>query len=185
MSKKIYVIFFVLLGLTFLAGCSSQPSSVSADQSTTDDQLKVYENNQPMPGAKFSQYRQTVIDVEGAQIHGVATTSFFFIYGSPNPIEVCPSIGFPVASTAQLTNPFQVIWGSNSGSGVVGQAEPNGVYTGQSSGTYVVCVGPNGVGRIDYAEEDVHTVGAAAHWDKAQGLIVIDGPASVVSKPAK
>jgi hypothetical protein len=108
--------------------------------------------------------------------------------GTNNPIKSCPSIGFPVASTAQLTNPEQLVGGSHNSNtieGVIAQQEPNGVYTGDSSGTYVICVAPNGVRYITYWEGDVQTEGGPAHWDKAQGMIVMDGAPTVVSKPVK
>ena len=118
-----------------------------------------------------------------AQIHGVATTTFFFNQGTPNPVKVCPSIGFAVPTTAQLTSPDQIAnpSGSTGGYGVIAQQEPNGVYTGSSSGTYVVCVSPNGVKYISYWEGDVQTEGGPAHWDKTQGLILLDGAPTVTA----
>lgn len=182
-------IIFVALGLTAAAllttagSCDGTPNSVAQDQHTTNSQLDRYQKNQPVPAFDWSQYRQTLIDVESAQVHGVATTTFFFNLGTSKPIKVCPSIGFPVATTSQLTNPEQLIGVPNvSGGGVVSQQEPNGTYTGQSSGTYVVCVAPNGTKYISYWEGDVQAEGGPAHWDAAQGLIVLDGPPSVVAK---
>ena len=168
-----------------LAACSSAPSSVDADKNSTNENLNRLQANQPIPAEAFSQYRQTAIDVEQAEIAGVATTTFFFNMGVQNPIETCPSIGFPVASTAQLTNPSQVVSGYNNGSAVVGQAEPNGVYTGSSTGTYVVCVAPSGTKFINYWEGSVHTVGGAARWDRSEGMIVLAGEPTVVAKTKK
>lgn len=178
-----------LLGVTVLAGCTAnQPSSVQKDQALTNQNLNRLQANQPAPAADRSQYRQTVIDVENAQIHGVATTTFFFNQGVTRPIKVCSSIGFPVASTSQLTNPEQLIGGSANGttiSGTVGQQEPNGVYTGDSSGTYVICVAPNGTKYVTYWEGFVHTEGGAAHWDNNQAMIILDGPPTVVANDPK
>ncbi len=175
--------------LLVLAACTgSGNDSINADQATTNKQLDRYQANQPVPAFDWSQYRQTIIDVENAQVHGVATTTFFFNMGVRQPIKVCPSIGFPVASTAQLTNPDQVVArGYNGGTidGVVGQQEPNGVYTGASTGTYVVCVAPSGVKYVTYWEGDVHTEGGPAHWDDAKGQIILDGTPTVVSKGQK
>ena len=180
--KIILSIAVATIALVGLAGCTA-PDAAQNDQNSTDSQLTRYQKNQPLPSSDWSQYRQTVIDVEMAQIHGVTTTSFFFNQGTPTPIKVCPSIGFPVATTAQLTSPDQLIYGGSAkGSGVVAQQEPNGVYTGGSSGTYVVCVAGDGTKYLSYWEGDVQSEGGAAHWDKTQGLIVLDGVPTVVAK---
>jgi len=169
------------LAVLALAGCTSQPSSVQKDQKNTDNQLNRYQANQPVPLFDRSQFRQTAIDVESAQVHGVATTTFFFNMGVDHPIKVCPSIGFPMPSTSQLTNPDQYI-----GNGAtIAQQEPNGIYTGDSSGTYVVCVASNGTKYISYWEGFVHTEGGPAHWDAAQKVIVADGPPTVLSTQQK
>ncbi|MEC5149199.1 hypothetical protein [Cryobacterium sp. GrIS_2_6] len=173
----------VALGLA-LTGCTETPSATQNDQVASNSQLDRYQKNQPIPAADWSQYRQTVIDVENAQIHGVATTTFFFNQGTPKPIKVCPSIGFAVPTTAQLTNPDQITntSGAAAGYGVVAQQEPSGVYTGASSGTYVVCVASDGSKYISYWEGDVQTEGGAAHWDNTQGLILLDGAPTVTAK---
>lgn len=185
MRKILAIAAVAAVAVLGLSACSTQPTSVQNDQNATNAQLDRYQANQPIPQSDWSQYRQTAIDVEMAQIHGIATTTFFFNYGIANPIKECPSIGFPMASTAQLTNPDQVVWGSGSGAGVVAQQEPNGIYTGTSTGTYVVCVAPNGTKYISYWEGDVHTEGGPAHWDKTQGMIVLDGPPTVASTQKK
>lgn len=187
--RKTTIALAAVTALLALAACSpSGDDSIKKDQAATNQQLDRYQANQPVPAFDWSQYRQTVIDVETAQVHGVATTTFFFNLGVARPIKVCPSIGFPVASTAQLTNPQQLAArGYNGGTidGVVGQQEPNGVYTGDSSGTYVVCVAPNGTRYVTYWEGDVHTEGGPAHWDDGKGQIVLDGAPTVVSKSQK
>lgn len=185
MRRVTALVAALVVGGAVLAGCTSTPGSgTSTDQTNTDNQLQRYQANQPAPANDRSQYRQTVIDVEQAQIHGVATTTFFFNLGTPKPIKSCPSIGFPVASTAQLTNPEQLVHGRSGGdlyAGTIGQQEPNGVYTGNSTGTYVICVAPNGTKYVTYWEGDVQTEGGAAHWDSTQGMIILDGPPTVVA----
>lgn len=160
-KTRVTIVIATAAGL-LAAGCqSAQQDAVD----NTNGMMKRYQANQPAPtGDVFSQYRQTAIEVENAQIHGVATTSFMFNQGDRKPHAQCPSIGFPMASTTQLTQ------------GDI--AEANGTYTGQSTGTYVVCVAPNGTGYVDYEEGFVHTVGGPAHWDDNLG-IVLDGPPTV------
>jgi hypothetical protein len=169
-----------------VAGCGSTTSATSNDQKQTNSQLDLYQKNQPIPLFPYSQYRQDGIDIESAQVHGVATTSFFFNQGATAPYKVCSSIGFPFASTSQLTNPLQIQWGANNaGAGVVAQMEPNGTYTGDSTGTYVVCVAANGAKFISYAEGYVHTEGGPAHWDNTQHLVVDDGAPTVTTTGGK
>lgn len=165
-------------------GCSDSNSATDADKKTSEGQLDIYQKNQPIPFSTWSQYRQTLTDVELAQIHGVATTSFFFNQGATQPYKSCPSIGFPVASTSQLTNPQQAVWGHQSGT-TIGQLEPNGTFTGDSTGTYVVCVAPNGIKYISYAEGFVHAEGGPAHWDTNLKLIVDDGAPTVTTTVGK
>lgn len=161
-----------------LSACEGDGSAVQADEEQANTQLARYQANQPVPLFDWSQYRQTLIDIESAQAHGVTTTTFFFNQGVPAPIKTCPSIGFPVPTTSQVTNPDQVI-GSSSGHFIVAQMEPTGVYTGDSSGTYVVCVADDGTDYVTYWEGFVQTEGGPAHWDTDAGLIVLDGPPTV------
>jgi hypothetical protein len=169
-----------LLALS-LTACDTGDSAVRGDEEQTNTQLERYQANQPVPMFDWSQYRQTVIDIESAQANGVATTTFFFNQGVPAPIKTCPSIGFPVPTTAQITNPDQV-YGSDAGSGAgrvtVSQMEPTGVYTGDSSGTYVVCVADDGTDYVTYWEGFIQTEGGPAHWDADASLIVLDGAAT-------
>ncbi len=173
MKKGILVIASCLA----LAGCGST-SGVAKDKQATNLQLDRYQKNQPIPQSDWSQYRQTVIDVEMAQIHGVATTSFFFNLGVINPFKMCPSIGFPVATTSELTNPEQMI-GNTRGNVTIGQQEPNGVYPGHSTGTYVTCVAPSGKKYHSYWEGWVDAEGGPAHWDAGKAQVVLDGTPTV------
>ncbi|MCV7174920.1 hypothetical protein [Mycolicibacterium sphagni] len=169
-----------LIAVTVLSGCGANSSTAAGkDQAQTNNQLDRYQANQPVPAFDRSQLRQQVITVENAQAHGVATTTFFFNQGVQEPIFVCPSIGFPIPSTAQLTNPQQALWGTNS-SVTIGQMEPTGVYTGDSTGTYVECVAPSGTQFIKYWEGFVDTIGGPAHWDGHHE--VLDGEPTVVTK---
>ena len=102
-------LFSLLAVLTIFALSSCSESANYNDAKSTNDQQITYQNNQPVPKFDWSQYRQTVIDVETAEVNGVVTTTFMMNFGA-DPISSCPSIGFPVASTAQLTNPEQITY---------------------------------------------------------------------------
>lgn len=176
-----------------VAGCTDTPAkhdATNADQNQGQSQQQIYRTNQPVPRFDFSQYLQTLIDVETAQVHGVATTTFFFNAGVRDPYKSCPSIGFPVPSTSNITNPTQLQQGGGNydhgyWGGSIGQQEPNGAFTGQSSGTYVVCVNKAGAKYIAYSEPNTQTEGGPAHWDLATHQIVDDGTPTVTSTQKK
>lgn len=165
-----------------VAACGSTSNATQTDSNAMNTQLQQYQlNGQNVPFFLWAQYRQTAIDVETAQANGVATTSFFFQYGSATPIKSCPSIGFPMASTTELTNPLQGdSSGGSTGNIAIGQMDPNGTFPGNSTGTYVVCV-THGQKEITYWEGDVETEGGAAHFDTATHTIIPDGSPNVVS----
>lgn len=173
--RKLIAALAAIVALLALAGCTGN-TSTNNDREVADRQLTRYQEVQPVPQYDWSQYRATVIDIQNAQVHGQATTSFFFNQGVQNPIFVCPSIGFPVPSTAQLTNPEQKLPNVES---VVAQSEPNGVYTGESTATYVVCIDPDGVKYVKYWEGFVDSIGGPASWDADLGQIVLDGAPTV------
>jgi hypothetical protein len=160
------------------------------EQQTQSRAAHTFEINQPIPTFQYSQYRQTLIDIEGAQAHGIATTTFGYssiANAQGQPSWTCPSLGFPIASTSQLSNPTQPV---NVGGGngdaanpgvAVGQMEPNGTYTGDSSGTYVVCVGANNVPYVRYEEGYVSTVGGPATYVPGQGEVLTGNPTVTTS----
>lgn len=168
-------------GLLLTAGsCGGDANKARrADQRTAGAQLIAYQQAQPVPKFTNSQLRQNLIEIETAQVHATATTSFMFLLagtGATGPlVKSCPSIGFPIPATYQLTNPQQTA-GDNGG--VVAQLEANGVFTGDTTGTYVMCVGDDGKPFAFYHEGYVSTVTGPAHWDTAKGEIVMDGSSS-------
>lgn len=148
--------------------------------------LDGFSKTQPIPRRGFSQVRQNLIEIEEAQMDATATTSFFFGRdGGTTPKTSCPSIGFPIPSTYQLSNPWKKYDGPGEGGAVsIGQLEPNGVYTGDSSATYVMCVDPSGKAYAVYWEGDVFaTTARSAKWDGSQ--IVMGGGSSKSFTTAK
>jgi hypothetical protein len=181
--RKLAIAITVALGLVGLASCSSTPSAAQKESQAQNDISSQLVTNQPPPNAPYSQLRQNVIEVENAQIKGVQTTSFFFNQGVQDPAKTCPSIGYPIPVTDSLTNPQQIAGGyagggGNYGIGVIGQMDPNGVYGGDSTGTYVMCVNGSGQAVATYWEGHVGTEPSAAVWDEATHSIKDTGPAT-------
>ena len=166
---------FIFLGA---GGCDQTPDAVQQDRSVSNDILSQYQKAQPVPIFPWSQLRQNVIEIETSQANTTLTTSFFFNQGVTDPISSCPSIGFPIPMTYQLTAPEVPIYLHDSTSGQVPQLEPTGVYTGDTSATTVTCIGEDGKGYFDYWEGNVKAVTGPAEWDYTNHRIKMTGTSS-------
>jgi len=145
MKKIVAITAIALLGL---AACGSDEDGARrSEEDTANKQLTQFLESQPIPIFNYSQLRQNLIEIETAQANATATTSFFFNQGVVDPIHSCPSIGFPIPGTFQLTNPMQVVGGGDSKE-VIPQLEANGVYTGDTTATTVICVDADGKGLL-------------------------------------
>lgn len=167
--------------LTVTAGACSSDSSGKTNETQQQDAIsKTLIDNQPLPAFNWSQLRQNLIEIETAQARGVQTTSFFFNQGVPNPISSCPSIGAPIPTTDQLSNPTKIEHHGTDGGGNIAtdQMEPNGTYTGSSSGTYVMCVGGNGKAYAFYWEGYVATVFGNGTWNDTTHQVEMKGDPS-------
>ena len=143
--------------------------SANTEQASIAAGLTNMERSQPLPRFSWSQLRQNLIELESAQADTTQTTSFFFNQGVQDPVQMCPSVGFPIASTTELSNPEQKITdvGRSGGNGnvTIPQIDPNGVYAGTSTGTYVMCIDAQGRTYADYWEGFVQTVTGPARWN--------------------
>lgn len=149
-----------LVILAVVAACNSPvANSITSDQSATNTQMNQYQKVQPLPYFDSSALRASMIGILKAQTTPTNTWSVEVAYTGV-PIFMCPSIGYPIPATDELTNPQQVVnVNTNSStwiSGVVSQADPNGVYGGNTNGTYIMCVGPDGKVTPVYSEPDVN-----------------------------
>lgn len=180
----------VTVGAIALAGCSTggATKAQNTDQQTSADALAQVQQAQLTPVFSWSQLRQNLIEIETAQANTVQTTSFFYNQGVRDPIFTCPSIGYAIPATYQLTNPDQVQLHQgdrNGGNVVIAQNEVTGVYTGETSGTHVICVDATGKGYDNYWEGFVQTVTGPAEWDAAKGQVVLTGSPSAAFSTGK
>ena len=158
-----------------VAACSG--ASITAgqrqEQQSSQQDLTTFEQVQPAPHFPYSVLREVGIDVEASQALGEETTSFFFAQGDPDPIYSCPSIGQPFQATAQITNPNQLVpdpyntyHNQDPGSVVIGNIDPNGVYSPpDSTGTNVLCVNASGQKYLFYWEGFVAAINGTATWN--------------------
>ncbi len=180
-GKKKYGILVIILAIVLVvSSCSKSdtPSAVSQDKNTAAQQLLDLQKAHPTPRFTRSQLRQNLIEITTAQAETTATTSFFWNQGVATPVHSCPSIGFPIPTTMQLTNPEQSVRMGSDGSGshTLPLAEQTGVYTGESTGTYVICVDAEGNGYAMYWEGFVQTVAGPAEF--VDGQVKLVGPPS-------
>lgn len=182
MNRTQKIALLTIPAVAILAGCSSLGGGPSAAQQEQKVSTSIEQNadiNQPAPVFPHSDIRATAISIEAIQALGEQTTSFGFNMGAKDPIWSCPSLGEPVASTTEITNPSQVVQGSGGNNSwamaTIGNMDPNMVYTGDSTGTYVLCVDKNGTPYSQYWEGFVDSVSGPASWDAATGQIVMNG----------
>ena len=74
-------------------------------------------------------------------------------------VEICPSIGYPIPYSTQLTNPEKVEYRTSGGMAILPNAEPNSLYTPSSSeATIVSCVNSDGTLTPTYFENRVFSL---------------------------
>lgn len=174
--RKIILPLVALVAFFGLAASSCDDggkSSNKSDEAVSDRIQGRMQDSQPTPEFDFSQQRQNLIEILTAQADTTQTTSFFFLEGV-GLVGQCPSIGFPIPSTAQLTNP-SAEKGPRESRVVLPQIEPNGIYSGESTGTYTICVDDDGKAYASYFEGYVQTVTGPADF--------VDGKIKLTGKP--
>lgn len=183
--KKILVIAAVTCAAVLaLSACDDTDWGTSQGQAAENHNARAgqlaLETSQPAPVFGYSQYRQSMIEIETIEAKGIQSTSFIFgAANDPDPVKTCPSIGLPIPSTASLTNPQQSIDNPGQGNVAVGQMDPNGVYMPSAgSGTFVMCIQGDGSVELTYAEGNVQTEMGPAIWDYTTHRIQPTGPAS-------
>ena len=159
-----------------LAACSNPTSKEVRKAARTENAAVASAFNklavaQPLPIFDYSQLRQNLIEIQTAEANGIATTSFMFNLGAPDPVHSCPSVGYPIPSSDQLSSPNQVT-DLGDGSSVIAQGDPVGIYRGDTTGTYVICVSPAGKGYATLWEGFVMTVPGTAHWDQTTHQLI-------------
>jgi hypothetical protein len=138
---KKFMVLFVLIAI-LVVGCA--PDTQSLEQSQQATGINSIITNQPVPDlGGYSFERQIVIDTYKARNNTIATWAYMF-GATGQIIEICPSIGYPIPYSTQLTNPVRTVGDSYQGS-VVANAEPNGLYPpSDAAATLVQCVQPDG-----------------------------------------
>lgn len=174
--RKIITIAVISIAAFTAASCApTDDNARESEESISSEALTQYLESQPIPVFNSSQLRQNLIDIQTAQANATVTTSLFFNEAVVDPIHVCPSIGFPIPGTFQLTNPEQKIPGAHGGNISLPQLEATGVYTGDTAATTVICIDPEGRGYAFYWEGAVSTIVGPATWNSVAKSVDLTG----------
>ena len=146
----------MLLSLPAFAMGGRHSDTDEKDQQMVNMQQKQYAASQPVPFFNWSLERHLAIELykirnSKAVTHAVWRSDMGMIEGD------CPSMGFGIPYDVSLTNPLQMSYAvRQTGTAVVEQAEPNGLYSSKNtSATWVMCTGTGGVIEPVYVEGKV------------------------------
>lgn len=178
----------LVIALLLVAACTGSSNSTSQEQTVVNAQQQQYNKAQPIPFYDFSLQRQALIDIYNSQNQNSQTWDVITSYSGQFLFQ-CEAVGWPIPAAAQLSNPSQVVGvpGPWSGyiSGTVGQAEPNGIYTGNTQGTYILCARPDGKIAPVYTENNVQMFPFPVKVDPATGAITDAGGSSNITITVK
>jgi hypothetical protein len=176
-------IVFLLSGANSGCDADQKSSATAMEQSQQNRQMEQFLRNQPVPSFDWSLERHMLIQLYAARQRATATYSVVQSEFTGKILWQCPSIGFPLPYSTQLTNPMQAVWhgDTHNDAGVaVGQQEPNGLFSPPSSeGTWVPCVDEKG--KITPVYEEKHVTVFLRPVTEQNGQLVPTGaPASLV-----
>lgn len=177
-NKLLLVSLLVVLAVILSACGPSANSQEAKGAGGVEKQQALYIQYQPKPWFDWSLERSLMIQLYVARNTSLSTFSYHYndylgIIGWS-----CDSIGMPIPGGTQLTNPESADYYSNgAGYVVLPQAEPNGLYSPDTSaGTYVMCVNDDGTVSPEYHEFNVEAatikyVTVNGELIKADGMI--------------
>lgn len=169
MKKFTYAIVAVLAIALFATACTNPSDSsrkggetAQAEQQAVQTGFNRLVDSQQVPTFDWSQERQTLIDTETIRANGALSTTQFYLEGI-GMVQWCPSKGAPIPSSYQLSGSKQWVDIPDDESRElydIDQGEPTGVYVGESTATWVLCLDDNGKPFAVYWEGPVgSTVG--------------------------
>lgn len=150
-------LFYVLALVPLVTGCERETAANEEERNSVNAQQEVFLRNQPTPRFDWSLERSLMIQLY--QARNTRTMTYTYVLNSYNGsiLMSCPSLGFPIPATTQLTNPQTIAHGYQSIT-TIDQAEPNGMYAPPSThGTWVMCLADDGNVEPRYVENDVLT----------------------------
>ncbi len=135
------------LGAAENNGCDGpQPTSDTIQRSQQETSLKELTAQTGMPAIKNGRERKLLKEIlELRDQDGLVTYTYTFAEMNGKLTFLCNSIGYGIPYATQYTNPQKFEWsGTNVGTVVLPQADPNGLFSPASAdGTWVMMLDPN------------------------------------------
>lgn len=155
--KQTIIVLVAVLVFVLLTAQDCADTNVQKELAQQDLGQASLLNNQPVPDlGGYSFERDIVIKTYLARNRTIATYTYTMTEIDAKIIEICASIGYPIPYATQLTNPQRTAYPGYRDSAVVGNPEPNGLYSPDSAeGTLVNCVNPDGSVTPTYWEPRV------------------------------
>lgn len=168
----------LLVVVLILTACADTSSANKSETQATDNQFGIYTTSQPIHTYNFSMPRDVMLQIYDATMTAHNTWTVWYALDH-TPLDMCPSVGYPIPGGTQLTNPVRPVYSGDTGIATVAQGEPNGLYPpSTASGTWVLCV-HGGQTEPTYVEPNVVTY---SHPVKIENGQVVDaGGASSVT----
>jgi hypothetical protein len=142
-----FVMVPLVAGAFALAGCQEvRPTSDQVQRQQQEAIAMQATMSVGMPAiVNFAEKRQ-LTDIYELRDKLVPTYTYLYDMNGKIGEKLCDSVGFGISAATQYTNPQKIEWrSSNSGyaSGVLPQADPNGLFSPASAeGTWVLCKVP-------------------------------------------
>ena len=174
MNKGLYATGLLLVALATMGDSCNPTPGQQAARDEAAQQGAAYRNilrNQPPPTFDFSMERKIMIALYEARQHSIATYSYVQSEFTGKVLWSCPSLGYPIPYSTQLTNPSQVAYSDGKGSiTTLPQNEPNGLFPPPSSdATWVPCVDENG--NITPVYEEKHVTVFLRQMQETNGIL--------------
>ena len=178
----------IIIGAAVLSGCNRERSVEQVEQEKVSQQQEQYLIGQPVPVFDWSLERHFVTQLYSIRNQKVSTHSVWRSHTGMIEGD-CPSMGFGLPYDTSLTNPQQIARvykknrdiGLTAWGGVVGQAEPNGIFQSQNtSATWVLCLGVTGTLEPVYVETKVTVYPGPVKVDYKTNRVTRSGAATVL-----
>lgn len=179
---------FSILAFIFLIsfGCGNPGSNIEANQAIkVQQQQSQYDKGQPLPFFNWSLERDLIIKLYNVRNKKVSTHSVWrsdrgLIEGD------CTSYGYGLPYDTSLTNPLTlnnqyVSAGHGWMTGVIEQAEPNGIFASKATAaTWVMCLGKAGTIEPVYVETKVTVYPGPVKVNYETNRVIRFGDATVI-----
>lgn len=150
--KHISIIGLTLLLATtiIMAGCEKTTTRGSDEKQQAMQEALLQEATAQtgMPAVKNFRERRILKDIiEMRDQASISTYTYLYSDMQGKLVFACNSVGYGIPVTTQYTNPEKIAERNTYQSGsyaILPQADPNGLFSGYSAGTWVLCKDPKG-----------------------------------------